>query len=176
MTPRQGVEAKEPGLSASVPSSPGGRSRPSSPSYNHQHQQADMQTFEHVNVVSLYKSACQRSHDLSDADLPQDQITPQGFAKAMQDVYRSMPLLPALASVPLISGDALKRAVSERWKHARTRAEATAVTLQHQTKQYDHLLTAVNRVDELCAFPADEYHQAAWILMDMIQADTWKTL
>ena len=113
---------------------------------------------------------------MSDADLPQDQITPQGFANAMQEVFRSMPLLPALASVPQITGDVLKRAVAERWKFARSNVEAIAASIHQRTEQYHYLLTVINRVDELCAFPADEYHQAAWILMDMIQAEVWKRI
>ena len=138
--------------------------------------EADQQKFSTINVVALYKSACRISHELADADMPADQITPQGFAEAMQNVFRGMPMLPALSSVPLITGDALKKAVAERWKLSKKTVEELASSVQNDTEKYHHLLTVMHRVDELCDFPADEYHQAAWILMDMIQARTWQNV
>ena len=46
-----------------------------------------------INSVQLYQLACYRSHELSDAELPPDQITPQGFAVAMQSAFRGTLLL-----------------------------------------------------------------------------------
>jgi hypothetical protein len=132
-----------------------------------------------INIVQLYQFACQKSHELSDANLPPDQITPQGFAVAMQTAYRGRPVPKVLSSVPVLAEDMLRKAVRERWNVARPaavdRAENFFETVEknesnnHVENKKEFLIHLIHHIDELESYPKEEHLQAAWIAMDMLQ-------
>tara|TARA_B100000795_G_scaffold72534_1_gene51232 strand:+ start:1806 stop:5528 length:3723 start_codon:yes stop_codon:yes gene_type:complete len=132
-------------------------------------------TYPPVNVVQLYQKACQKSHQLSDAQLPPDQITPQGFAVTMQTAYRGRPIPPALLSIPLIAEDKLRKAVKSRWEVAKPGAldRATNLVKGDEDEEKEFIIMLIHRISELSEYPNEEHLMAAWIAMDMLQNMKW---
>ena len=131
---------------------------------------------DNTNVVQLYQHACQSSAALSDVQLPPDQMTPQGFAVAMQSTYRGRSVPPVLTSVPVIAEDLLRKAVQERWIVARpdavNRVEQLSVSGgggEEEGDEKEFLVNIIHRIDDMVEYPKEEHLQASWIAMDMLQ-------